>query len=284
MNRTTTTLAALALAAGGAQAQQRVLIDFGDDFGGGTNVLTVSPDANGNHWHNMDGPFYASLTNTVGDPTDFGIGFVSNYGVNGGAAGGGLFFPQAALLGDFAVESATQDYMYSTPLDPNLPSLNFDVFLLNPDATYTFRFFGSRDEFVDYITEYTVVGGNGTFTAQLQTSGFAISSDGFFDGNDDTIVEISGVTPGGDDNNLINIDVATANETFAYINILEIIEEVQAPCAADVNADGVLDNGDIGAFVTLFLAGDLAADFTGDGILDNGDIGAFVSAFLAGCD
>ncbi|MFG0305779.1 MAG: TIM-barrel domain-containing protein [Phycisphaerales bacterium JB040] len=59
--------------------------------------------------------------------------------------------------------------------------------------------------------------------------------------------------------------------------------QVTTPCAADVNADGVLDNGDIGAFVALFLAGDPAADFTGDGILDNGDIGAFVAEFLAGC-
>ena len=54
-------------------------------------------------------------------------------------------------------------------------------------------------------------------------------------------------------------------------------------CAADLTGDGVLDNGDIGAFVSLFLSGDPAADFTGDGILDNGDIGAFVAAFLAGC-
>jgi|GEM_PF-3018710 len=54
-------------------------------------------------------------------------------------------------------------------------------------------------------------------------------------------------------------------------------------CPGDVNGDGVLDNGDIGAFVSLFLSGSLRADFTGDGILDNGDIGAFVQAFLAGC-
>ena len=53
--------------------------------------------------------------------------------------------------------------------------------------------------------------------------------------------------------------------------------------SADLNADGVLDNGDIGIFVSLFLAGDPAADFNIDGVLDNGDIGAFVSAFLAGC-
>ncbi|MFT5424919.1 MAG: polyhydroxybutyrate depolymerase [Phycisphaerales bacterium] len=54
-------------------------------------------------------------------------------------------------------------------------------------------------------------------------------------------------------------------------------------CPADMNGDGFLDNGDIGVFVNLFLAGDLAADLNGDGILDNGDIGAFVALFLAGC-
>jgi len=54
-------------------------------------------------------------------------------------------------------------------------------------------------------------------------------------------------------------------------------------CQPDVNGDGVLDNGDISAYVVLFLAGGAAADFNGDGILDNGDIGAFVVAFLQGC-
>ena len=56
------------------------------------------------------------------------------------------------------------------------------------------------------------------------------------------------------------------------------------PCPPDLNGDSVVDNGDIGAFVALFLTGDLAADFNADGLLDNGDIGAFVAAFLAGCD
>jgi len=54
-------------------------------------------------------------------------------------------------------------------------------------------------------------------------------------------------------------------------------------CKADVNADGVLDLGDIQAFVDLFLASDLAADFNPDGVLDTGDITAFVVAFLEGC-
>ena len=55
------------------------------------------------------------------------------------------------------------------------------------------------------------------------------------------------------------------------------------PCPADLNADGVVDNGDIGAFINLFLGNNPVADFNGDGILDNGDISAFIAAFLAGC-
>ena len=54
-------------------------------------------------------------------------------------------------------------------------------------------------------------------------------------------------------------------------------------CPTDTNNDGILDNGDIGTFVSLFLAGSITADFNGDGILDNGDIGTFVLAFLEGC-
>jgi len=55
------------------------------------------------------------------------------------------------------------------------------------------------------------------------------------------------------------------------------------PCPADINGDGILDNGDIGTFVQAFLTGSPAADFNGDGFLDNGDIGSFVAAFLFGC-
>ncbi|MFT5424340.1 MAG: hypothetical protein ACI89L_002135 [Phycisphaerales bacterium] len=59
--------------------------------------------------------------------------------------------------------------------------------------------------------------------------------------------------------------------------------ECAPTCPADLNGDGIADNGDIQTFVTLFLAQSLAADFNGDGILDNGDIQAFITVFLAGC-
>jgi|GEM_PF-3454817 len=55
------------------------------------------------------------------------------------------------------------------------------------------------------------------------------------------------------------------------------------PCDADLNGDGLLDNGDLIAFVGLFLAGDPAADANGDGFIDNGDITSFVASYLAGC-
>lgn len=78
-----------------------------------------------------------------------------------------------------------------------------------------------------------------------------------------------------------------ASDHYALVADYELMPETttscSAPCDVDLNGDGILDNGDIGAFVTLFLSGDPAADFTGDGILDNGDIGAFVTVFLAGC-
>ena len=66
-------------------------------------------------------------------------------------------------------------------------------------------------------------------------------------------------------------------------NTVYFIAGLPTECAADLNGDGILDNGDISSFVGLFLSLDLAADFNGDGILDNGDIGAFVQAFLAAC-
>ena len=64
-----------------------------------------------------------------------------------------------------------------------------------------------------------------------------------------------------------------------------VVNDLRLPdaCAADINADGVLDLGDVQAFVALFLASDLAADFNPDGVLDTGDITAFVVAFLEGC-
>jgi hypothetical protein len=49
---------------------------------------------------------------------------------------------------------------------------------------------------------------------------------------------------------------------------------------ADLTGDGVVDSGDLEAFIFAFLAQDLAADVTGDGVIDSGDLEAFIVAFL----
>lgn len=73
------------------------------------------------------------------------------------------------------------------------------------------------------------------------------------------------------------------SENAGWINFDDPDLAVVLACTADYNGDGVLDLGDIQAFVNEFLAADIAADLTGDGVLDLGDIQAFVALFLAGC-
>jgi len=85
----------------------------------------------------------------------------------------------------------------------------------------------------------------------------------------------------GEETRTISVRVTDAMGTvFTDAVVLPICS---APCPVDLNGDGILDNGDIGLFVQIFLSGNLAADMNGDGLLDNGDIGTFVQLFLAGC-
>ncbi|MFT5423857.1 MAG: hypothetical protein ACI89L_001648 [Phycisphaerales bacterium] len=80
----------------------------------------------------------------------------------------------------------------------------------------------------------------------------------------------------------INMTLSGTNGEVDFQNI-GFTGTLVPSCQADTNHDGILDNGDIITFVSLFLASDIASDINGDGFLDNGDIILFVSLFLAGC-
>ena len=93
---------------------------------------------------------------------------------------------------------------------------------------------------------------------------------------------------------LIDVDDLTYRDFFIHFdgtsrNLLgqrmadAYLSTLTPPCPADINADGVLDNGDLTMYVTLFLAGDPAIDLNADGVIDNGDIINFISLYLAGC-
>lgn len=57
----------------------------------------------------------------------------------------------------------------------------------------------------------------------------------------------------------------------------------EAPCPADLDRNGALNNTDITLFVNAFLAADPLADINTDGYYNNTDITLFVNLFIAGC-
>ncbi|MEO0511404.1 MAG: GC-type dockerin domain-anchored protein [Planctomycetota bacterium] len=54
-------------------------------------------------------------------------------------------------------------------------------------------------------------------------------------------------------------------------------------CAADINADGLLDAADFNAWLTAFIAGEPAADQDGNGLLNGADFNTWLTNFLSGC-
>jgi hypothetical protein len=58
---------------------------------------------------------------------------------------------------------------------------------------------------------------------------------------------------------------------------------IQAPCPADVNADGGVDGSDVEAFFRFWQAGDGRGDLNLDGGVDGGDLETFFTRFGAGC-
>ncbi|MFT5424921.1 MAG: hypothetical protein ACI89L_002724 [Phycisphaerales bacterium] len=136
----------------------------------------------------------------------------------------------------------------------------------------TFPWFGLGPEYVQVTfeagsAEYTMVGSYHDYGLDVML---------VFDGP----LSPTGSTPIDFAQSKFDIQQGVSQQGHVLSGQLIVIDN---PCLPDMNGDGILDNGDIGLFVNLFLAFDLAADMNGDGLLDNGDIGTFVSLFLAGC-
>ncbi len=224
-----------------------VLVDFGN-HGGGNGNPTVNPDGNGNYWNSLsNGEFqipassaFGSLIDTGNQATTISITTTSIWRSNG-VFNGGLLSPSSALLGDFAVATATQDYWFTEA--GGSPALNNESTLtiggLDPAKTYNFRLFGTRNSDAGTReTTYTLEGSNGPFAASLITTGLNIGSDGIYDGNDDTIVSINGVAPdalGG-----IDLTLQAVQGNFGYLGIMEISEVPEPGSTLLVAAAGIL--------------------------------------------
>ncbi len=240
-------------------------IDFGRHDGGVNGQVTGSPDANGNVWNSLysaageapgaNGVFAAGysapLVDTTGASTSVTLVTTSAWAANG-YQNGGLQNPSAALLGDFAVETATRDYWFGE-VGQGRTDTTFNLTGLNPNLTYNFRIFGSRGTTETRVSRYTLTGLN-TVTADLQTSGADIGSganvatggvtsngSGTYDGNDDEIAVLNGVKPTAA--GVISFTNHVQQSNFAYLNIMEL-SSVPEPAAA----------GLVGAVAVLALA------------------------------
>ena len=183
--------------------------------------------------------------------------------------------------------------------------LETDAFALNPECPSSgdSTFGSGSNNFTDtidiFLTSYVEVEWSLTVTeagpsADANASiaglnqfgnGIPLMTDDNFDNGTVTGFFADCFTGGSAINNELTVIVstsATASSASAFSSAANGLAEVTVTVYnMDFNGDGVLDNGDVGAFVNAFLAGDPCADYTADGILDNGDIRAFTDRFLA---
>ena len=125
MNKITKMLIAILASLAGsalAQTEERVFyIDFGQNNVPNQGYLT-NTDANGNNWNNLHGKGTAApdkayaLTQTTlvsadGANSDIVLQAGTTFSTNG-YSNGGLQSPKKTLLGDLAIQTATQDYIF----------------------------------------------------------------------------------------------------------------------------------------------------------------------------
>jgi len=207
-------------------ASERILVDFGpSDTARGRPA--PSPDHNGNYWNNWRGDYVLvgtalpSLVRTSGALSAVALEVTAMFAgqSNGRSGGGGLMAPDPALLGDFAVTNAVEDYFCTGDIGA------FKIKGLNPRLYHTLRFFGSRSDDDDQrITAYTAVAGNGTYTTNLVTTGTDVGAGGY-DGNNNTIVALDRLLPNV--NGEIEVKVSKVS-LFAYLNCMEIAASGEA--------------------------------------------------------
>ena len=173
---------------------------------------------------------------------------------------------------DLTIDPASNGTPSVTPIDP--PAGNTNVH--HGTESYTVKWDATDPEsnltWVNvYLNTTPTLDGNEYL---LPTSANTPGDSGFYvvntsDVSPDTYWVYFEITDGG------TVSGAWSPGTLSLLN----------PCnPADINADGLLNNTDINAFVNAFLASEPIADINTDGNFNNTDINAFVNAFLAGCN
>jgi hypothetical protein len=230
-----------------------VRIDFGPNDGTQGNE-TANPDSAGNYWNNVSanggvvpGLSLSSLL-TVGNlPTAIKVTMGNGWNANG-INNGGLLDPSSALLGEYAIDTVTQDYFYT--YGGNAGSL--EVSGLDPQVLYQLRIFGTRNTNEYRETTYSITGSGAAVAQVLQTSGGGVSEDGLSGGNDNTFLEFNDIQP--DVMGRLQVEAVVTGGSYAYLGFMEISEATpKAPLQfSDISFDDKSDPGNI--IVTLTFA------------------------------
>lgn len=231
MTKRTTMLSVLLFLIAGfalAQTEERVFyIDFGQYNVANQGYLT-NTDTNGNKWNNLHGKgtsapdkAYALTQTTLigadGAASDIVLQLGTTFSTNG-YSNGGLQSPKKALLGDLAIQSATQDYIFMEG-SQDYGVLHFTG--LNPEKAYQFYSFGSRTSTDDRSAYFTFSGEN-VWTGEMQMGGTQIG-DGGYNGNNNKILTSEPVFP----DSIGNIDLTICKKTkgaMVYLNCMKMVE------------------------------------------------------------
>ena len=230
--KTNHTLLVLALFASmlnaGAQVVERTFyIDYGQNDVANQGYKTVGADKNGHYWNNIFGkgtgapdkayPQTISLVTSAGTATDCQLQLASRFSTNG-YTNGGLQNPSASLLGDLAIESATQDYIFLEG-GQDYGVIHFKG--LDLSKGYRFYMFGSRVATDTRAANFDLTGEN-CWREEMAMSGSAIGDAGY-NGNNNNVLTSDIIFPDRSG----NIDLTIIKKTsgiMVYLNCMKIEE------------------------------------------------------------
>lgn len=197
-----------------------IFIDFGPNAVNG-GVITTSPALNGIYWNNATTNTLAPGGGAVTSPSDLvsstnvatgvNLTFSTNWQAN---SAGGLASPSSSLLGDFAVGTVTNDYMFHNKADSG-SAATITINNLDTSLTYNFKIFATRDNTQTRVTQYTI----GATSTTLQTSGTGIGNGGT-NGNNNQFATFTGISPNG--SGQITLSLTGSVTDFAYIGGLQL--------------------------------------------------------------
>lgn len=221
-------------------------VDFGQDASTWGDK-TIGVDANGNIWNNVVAPagapsslaagYTLDFVNSQGETTPVSIELINKISSNG-KPNCGLPDPDATLLGDIAVGTATNDYFF---IDDGIGNQGWFRFKgLDTQKAYKFYVFGTRQT-NDVRGGTFYIHGQNQFNDFLQTSGAGIGTN-ITNTNDNTIITSTPIVPNIDGTIDFEFFIASQPSKFVYVNAMKI-EEVAVPEALAVEKKFYIDFG-----------------------------------------